>query len=68
MIYHLLYPLHEYISGLNVIRYISFRSGAAAVTALLISFIIGPTIIRYLERKGLRETIISILSDAFIGK
>ena len=53
----MLYPLHEYISGLNVIRYISFRSGAAAVTALLISFIIGPTIIRYLERKGLRETI-----------
>lgn len=57
MIYHLLYPLHDIISGLNVIRYISFRAGGAAVTALLISFIVGPIVIRKIKRRGVFEEI-----------
>ena len=40
MLYQLLYPLHEYISALNVFRYITFRAAYATVTALLISFLV----------------------------
>ena len=57
MLYHLLYPLREYISGLNVIRYITVRAGGAAVLALLVSFIIGPIIIKKLKKAQLREEI-----------
>src|SRR5207247_9969659 len=42
MLYYLLYPLRGVISGFNVFRYISFRTAWAALTALLISFILGP--------------------------
>jgi phospho-N-acetylmuramoyl-pentapeptide-transferase len=45
MLYHLLYPLHEYWSVLNVFRYLTFRAAYATVTALLISFLFGPWII-----------------------
>ncbi|MFO7840859.1 MAG: phospho-N-acetylmuramoyl-pentapeptide-transferase [Fidelibacterota bacterium] len=57
MLYELLYPLREYISGLNIMGYISFRSAAAAITALLISFFLGPPIIRALRRNHIGETI-----------
>lgn len=52
MLYHLLYPLHEYFSALNVFRYITFRAAYATVTALLISFVIGPWFIRFLQRRN----------------
>ncbi|MBU1651878.1 phospho-N-acetylmuramoyl-pentapeptide-transferase [bacterium] len=57
MFYHLLYPLSDQISGLNLFRYITFRSAGAAITALLISFIIGPWIIRQLRSLQIREEI-----------
>ncbi|HOG17207.1 MAG TPA: phospho-N-acetylmuramoyl-pentapeptide-transferase [Syntrophales bacterium] len=49
MIYHLLYPLHETISYFNVFRYITFRTIYAAITALVICFIVGPWMIRRLQ-------------------
>jgi phospho-N-acetylmuramoyl-pentapeptide-transferase len=49
MLYHLLYPLHEIISAFNIFRYITFRSAMAAITAFLISLILGPPIIRKLK-------------------
>ena len=49
MLYHLLYPLREYFFGFNVFRYITFRSAYATVTALLICFIFGPRLIRWLS-------------------
>ncbi|MBW2121699.1 MAG: phospho-N-acetylmuramoyl-pentapeptide-transferase [Deltaproteobacteria bacterium] len=52
MLYHLLYPLHTVFSVLNVFRYITFRTIYAAITALLISFILGPWIIRKLNSTG----------------
>jgi phospho-N-acetylmuramoyl-pentapeptide-transferase len=55
--YHLLYPLREYISGLNLFRYITFRAACAAVAALLISFLIGPHIVKLLRRKQIGEEI-----------
>ncbi|MEE3327395.1 MAG: phospho-N-acetylmuramoyl-pentapeptide-transferase [Myxococcota bacterium] len=48
MLYHLLYPLADTISGLNVVRYITFRTAAATLTALFISFLVGPWLIRKL--------------------
>jgi len=52
MLYSLLYPLHKYIFALNIFRYITFRAAMAALTAFVISLIIGPVIIRRL--KGLK--------------
>ena len=51
MLYHLLVPLAEDISVLNVFRYLTFRSGAAVMTALLISFVLGPRIIAWLRSR-----------------
>lgn len=50
MLYYLLLPLREFISGFNVFRYITFRTAWAALTALAISFVIGPYLIRQLAR------------------
>jgi phospho-N-acetylmuramoyl-pentapeptide-transferase len=49
MLYHLLYPLRDYFFAFNVFRYITFRAAYAMVTALLISFIFGPRLIRWLR-------------------
>ncbi len=49
MLYHLLYPLHVHFSLFNVFRYITFRCIYATITALLISFIFGPWLIRRLK-------------------
>ena len=49
MLYLLLYPLTDQFHALNVFRYITFRSGGAVVTSLLISFASGPSIIAWLK-------------------
>ena len=51
MFYNFLLPLADQISALNVFRYITFRSGGAIITALFISFIIGPRLIKWLKKK-----------------
>ncbi len=48
MLYHLLYPLSEMYGVFNVVRYITFRTAAATLTALFISFLIGPWLIKRL--------------------
>ncbi len=48
MLYHLLFPLKEHITFFNVFQYITFRTIYASVTALLLSFILGPYLIRKL--------------------
>jgi phospho-N-acetylmuramoyl-pentapeptide-transferase len=50
MLYKLLYPLRDMISGFNVFRYITFRTAWAALTALIISFIFGPWLIERMRR------------------
>ncbi len=49
MIYALLYSLHEEISVFNVVRYITFRTAYASLTALLISLLLGPWLISRLQ-------------------
>jgi phospho-N-acetylmuramoyl-pentapeptide-transferase len=51
MLYRLLYPLADQFQIFNLFRYITFRSGGAVVTALLISFIFGRPIIAWLRAK-----------------
>jgi phospho-N-acetylmuramoyl-pentapeptide-transferase len=57
MLYHLLYPLHTYFSAFNVFRYITFRAAYAMITALLISFLLGPVIVRLLKRMQVHQPI-----------
>ena len=51
MLYHLLYPLAADFGPFNLFRYITFRTGGAVLTALIISFVIGPPLIRWLKKK-----------------
>lgn len=51
MLFHLLVPLAEQFTLFNVFRYITFRSGGALLTALLVSFVLGPSLIRLLRAK-----------------
>jgi phospho-N-acetylmuramoyl-pentapeptide-transferase len=51
MLYHLLYPLAGEIGAFNVFRYLTFRTGGAMITALIVSFIIGPYLISHLKSK-----------------
>ena len=49
MFYHILYPLSKYFSPLNVFQYITFRAGGAMFTALFISVVFGPYLIKKLQ-------------------
>jgi len=49
MLYNLLFPLTEEFGPLNLFRYITFRTGGAIATSLLISFWLGPQLITWLR-------------------
>lgn len=49
MLYHLLYPLADHHIFFNLFRYITFRAAGAMVTALVLSFLLGPSVIRWLR-------------------
>ncbi len=57
MFYHLLYPLSEHFSAFNLFRYITFRSAYAVVTALVISMIFGPMIIKWLRQRHIQQIV-----------
>ncbi len=57
MLNYLLVPFSPEFGFLRVFNYISFRAAGAAVTALIVSFIIGPIIIRRLRRMRLHQVI-----------
>ncbi len=44
-------------TGFGVAPYISFRAGMAMLTALLVSFLLGPTFIRWLQKKQLGQQV-----------
>ena len=53
MIYYLMLELSDQVPALNVFRYITFRTGGATITALLMVFLFGPWIIKALKvRQG----------------
>ena len=55
MLYNLLVPLSEQFILANLFRYLTFRAGAACITALALSLLFGPALIRTLraiQRQG----------------
>ena len=57
MLNYLLVPLVKDFGFLRIFNYISFRAAGAAVTALLVAFVVGPAIIRRLRRMRLHQVI-----------
>ncbi len=51
MLFNFLYPLADQFSALNVFRYLTFRTGGAVITALIVSFVFGPYLIRVLRER-----------------
>ena len=51
MLYLLLYPLADDFILFNLFRYLTFRTGGAILTAMLISFVFGEPLINYLRSK-----------------
>jgi len=51
MLFNLLTPLADEYAIFNLFRYLTFRSGGAVMTALVISFVVGPRIIQWLKSK-----------------
>ncbi len=50
MLYYLLYSLHEQFSPFRVFQYVTFRTAAASVTAMLLCLLLGPWLIERLRR------------------
>ncbi|NTV82073.1 MAG: phospho-N-acetylmuramoyl-pentapeptide-transferase [Candidatus Aminicenantes bacterium] len=57
MLYWLLVPLRDEFFFFNVVRYITVRTAAAGITALVLSFLLGPRLIRLLARKQIGQEI-----------
>ncbi len=60
MIYELFYPLkfhYGWLSWLNVLRYIPFRTIMATITAMVITFVLAPWFIRELKRKQIGQVV-----------
>ncbi len=57
MLYWLLVPLTDKFFLFNVFGYITVRTAAAGITALVMSFLVGPPLIRLLERRQIGQEI-----------
>ncbi|XXX79664.1 phospho-N-acetylmuramoyl-pentapeptide-transferase [Sorangium sp. So ce134] len=60
MIYELFYPLkfhYSWLSWLNVLRYIPFRTIMATITAMVLTFVLAPWFIRELRRKQIGQVV-----------
>lgn len=57
MLYYFLYPLAKHHTIFNVFQYITFRTIYAVVTALVLSFILGPFLIRKLKSMSVEEVV-----------
>lgn len=51
MFYEWLYPLKDSISAFNLFKYITFRTGGAVMTAMVIAFVFGGPFIRWIKAK-----------------
>jgi len=57
VLYWLLVPLRDQFFFFNVFRYITVRTALAGITALVLSFLLGPGLIRLLRRKQIGQEI-----------
>jgi phospho-N-acetylmuramoyl-pentapeptide-transferase len=68
VLYHLFVPLMRDYSFLNVFTYITFRAAGAAATALVLSFVIGPLILRRLRSAAIHQVVREGTPDTHQGK
>ena len=68
MLNYLLVPLAPHIGFLRLFGYISFRAAGAAVTALLLTFIVGPVISGALRRNRIAQVVRAGTPDSHAGK
>lgn len=68
MLYEFLLPLTDIEPSFRIFRYISFRSAGAVITALLVSFILGPWILRRLQRMMVHQVVREGTPDSHAGK
>jgi phospho-N-acetylmuramoyl-pentapeptide-transferase len=68
MLHNLLAPLAEQIQFFNLFRYITFRAGGAMMTALIMCWLMGPGIIRWLKAKQAEGQPISTYLEETHGK
>jgi len=57
MLFHIAQYLQEFYSGFNVFNYLTLRAILGVLTALLISFIVGPGMIRKLGQYNIGQTV-----------
>src|SRR5512139_3141811 len=57
MLYHLFFPLATSLHFFNVFKYLTFRTIYAVITALVVSFLLGPWMIRKLEALQVTQVI-----------
>ena len=68
MLYEFLLPLTRFESGFNIFRYISFRAAGAAITALLVCFVVAPWILERLRRMQVHQVVRAGTPDTHAGK
>ena len=68
MLYYIFLELTQYVSAFRIVRYISFRAAAAAVTALLVAFIVGPIIVRTLRQRQMHQVVREGTPDTHLSK
>jgi len=69
MLYNALAPLISDFPVLNLFRYLTFRTGGAIMTALIISFVMGPRVINWLKsRQGSASNIREDVPDTHLKK
>ena len=68
MLYHLLYPLHTDFSVFYVFRFITFRAIYATITALMLSFLLGPWLINKLSTLQLVHRVRKLVPESHYVK
>jgi phospho-N-acetylmuramoyl-pentapeptide-transferase len=68
MLYYFLYPLAKYHTIFNVFQYITFRTIYAAITALTLSFLFGPYLIKKLKAMNVGEVVRTDGPKTHLGK
>jgi phospho-N-acetylmuramoyl-pentapeptide-transferase len=68
VLYFFLQPLAGRIGIFRLFNYITFRAGAAFVTALIVAFLVGPAIIRRLRRMSVHQVVREGTPDTHAGK
>ncbi len=68
MLYELSHFLAQYHSGFNVFQYLTLRSILGVLTALSISLIVGPRLIRYLNNYNIGQSVRDDGPESHFGK